>query len=623
MNEDFKNRKKVLIASFTKFDVVDSLPLLKKFEEHGSAVTSLGIDFSSWIEFRRRNIPFETPEDYFDKTKCSKIDSEALLLAKCWFKPFEDKITYHGICIGEMAEYNFMFLFMDALRSIEIATSLIDVGNPDEVWLPENIPVGDPSAVRYESLSMAINAVAKSRGIPVSYNNSNSSFRISNEESLFRNIASNTLNQIRKIDLRSKSCTNRNKIAFIDVPAEILFSVKRQLEREQRYFVVDLSAPTLVNRGKILGNYSAQNMALCRELKNPEFARNLIYRGVSLVEILAERFSQFFSNNLPGLINCIDGTEKFITNARPQLVVTMCDTPPIYRTIIKVCKINCIPTLVIQHGVTAGDMNGFHVMPIEADKQAVWGIISKEWAIQRGKPPETQVITGNPRYDSIVTMKSKEKNQLKVYDQLGLNRQKGIVVIATSWYAGVSSCYTPEDVEDFISKTLEAMKDFPEKQVVVKLHPGYYETYKEITLEISNELKMDNVFITRHFLWELLDICDLLITHSSTVGLEAMLFNKPVVTFYSKEISSLVPYANTASVIKVHEASELVSAIRNALYNKKLQMALEEARRRFIYEYTYTQDGKSSQRVADLIESMIKENSVKSIDTSCRLKFHN
>ena len=607
MSAKSKNYSKVLLTASNGSDVIDLLPVIKKIEYSGNTIITLGIDFNSWTELRHSKINYRTPAFYLDKSKCSAIDSEALRLAKSWFKPFESKIEYHGVNLGEMAEYDFIFLFMDALRSIEIAKSMIEIENPDEVWLTKRVPTSDPSYVRYGSLPLAINAAAKSRGLPVFYNNSNSSAGIRVEKSLLRNTASIVLNRIRKISLKTQSHADQCNIALIDVPEEISNSIERELKKiYHQYFIIRLTAPTLIDREKIEKNSSQEE--LYKELMDSELEQNLYYKDVSLVEVLKERFSRFFSYTYPLLISVINGTERFIKNARPKLVLTMCDTPPIYRTITKVCKMHHIQTLVIQHGATSGDMAGFHVMPIEADKQAVWGIISKEWAVKRGKPPETQVITGNPRYDSIVTGKKDEKEKLKVYSKLGIDRQKGIVIIATSWYAGVSSSYTPEEVEEFISKTLEAMKEFPEKQVVVKLHPGDFETYNEITKKIANELKID-IFITRHYLWELLDMCDLLITHSSTVGLEAMLLNKPVITFYSKEISPLIPYHTTESVVRVHESSNLISAIRSVLYDKKLQAELEKARRQFIYEYAYWQDGKASQRVANLIENMIKENS--------------
>jgi UDP-N-acetylglucosamine 2-epimerase len=265
---------------------------------------------------------------------------------------------------------------------------------------------------------------------------------------------------------------------------------------------------------------------------NERFKKDLVYNNIPLTEILQERFQTFFSHESLILLNYIEETEKFVQKIKPDAVVIREDITPIYRVIARVCKVNRIPTLVIQIGIYTTDMKGFHIMPVEADKQAVWGNISKEWAIKRGKPMETQVVTGNPRYDLIVAAENKPKKEKpSICEKLGLAPGKGIVVLPTSWYSSVASCYVPEEVEAFVWNALKAMREFPEKQLVVKLHPSYHAEYKEIVQAIINELQIDNVIVTHRFLWELLSICDLLITDFSTVGLEAMLFDKPVITY--------------------------------------------------------------------------------------------
>jgi CDP-glycerol glycerophosphotransferase (TagB/SpsB family) len=89
----------------------------------------------------------------------------------------------------------------------------------------------------------------------------------------------------------------------------------------------------------------------------------------------------------------------------------------------------------------------------------------------------------------------------------------------------------------------------------------------------------------------------------STVGLEAMLLDKPVITF--DPIGTMNPYAETDAVIGVRKENDLVAAIKGALYDPEVRRKLSEARRKFVYEYAYLQDGKASQRVANLIEKMI------------------
>jgi CDP-glycerol glycerophosphotransferase (TagB/SpsB family) len=256
--------------------------------------------------------------------------------------------------------------------------------------------------------------------------------------------------------------------------------------------------------------------------------------------------------------------------------------------------------------MVGADMRGFHVMPVEAERQAVWGIASKEWAIKRGKAPETQVITGNPRYDSILTTKSTSREaRITVCRKLGLDTRTGIVVIATSWYQPISSCYTPEDVEAFVVYALTAMKSFPEKSVVVKLHPNFSKEYEATTRSIIEQLQVSKAVVTERFLWELLSMCELLITDTSTVGLEAILLDKPVIVFNPAPDPNLNPYIGTDFVINVNKADDLVPAIRDALYDGEVRRKLAEARRRSVCQYAYCQDGKASRRVGHLIEQMV------------------
>jgi hypothetical protein len=409
--------------------------------------------------------------------------------------------------------------------------------------------------------------------------------------------------------LRLKASSSRHKIVFVDVPSEMFSLIKTELEKNSGNVAINIHARMTLGLDKIPENKVKEMTEIWKNLENNErFRKDLVYNNIPLTEILQERFQKFFSHESLILFNYIVETEKFVKKIRPSVVVLMEDITPIYRAIISVCKMNGIPTLVIQHGIQSADMKGFHVMPVEADKQAIWGNISKKWAVERGKAPETQVVTGNPRYDLIVTMENKpEKEKLSICGKLGLMPRKGIVVVATTWYSGVTSCYVPEEVEVFIWKTLEAMREFPEKQVVIKLHPSYHAEYEEITRAVMNELQINNVVITEHFLWELLSICDLSIIDFSTVGLEAMLFDKPVITFDPMKTSELNPYAGTGAVLEVYEEKDLVPAIKDALYNKKVQERLAEARKRFVYEYAYLRDGKAALRVAKLIEQMIKE----------------
>lgn len=631
MNDNSTSQSKALVVAYTREDVINCVPVIRELANEGTATTVLGLDFGSWAELRRRNICFETPATYFDTSRCAEIDTEAIALARGWYQSIAHRTTYHGISLGEMVEYNFAHLFIDALRAIEIAHCLIEREEPNKILLPANVPLFPHNAVRYETLPDAILWLAKSNGIHVSFVPANprasptrtkiadkAASYIKRHPTLYQ-AASYILclrdlgvyRDIRRLRSIGKIIRNRElerTIVFLDVPNEVFLPIKRDLQARRLGNLMSISEYTIANARKWPGRELASMIASWRSLEElDELAKTLVYADVPVGEILARRFARFLSDECPYLARCIEGAENFIRDAKPSIVVVFEDITPIHRAIIKVCKTRGIPTLVIQHGMLGTDMRGFHVMPVEADRQAVWGTPSKEWAIKRGKPRESQVITGNPRFDLIATARSNyHTRRITVCRELGLDSGAGIVMIASSYYQASNSCYTPEDVEAFLADTLTAMKRFPEKSIVVKLHPAYAREFEAITRSLIEQLQVAKAIVTERFLWELLDMCDLVVTEASTVGLEGILFDKPVIIFNppSARDASLNPYMGTDSVINVYKAEDLVPAIKDALYDSQMRTRLTKARKEFVRQYVYSQDGRASQRVAHLIGQM-------------------
>jgi hypothetical protein len=612
-----KRMNKALVLSYTRDDVIHSLRYVNELRRVGTAVVILGLDFGSWAELRRRNISYKKPADYLDTAKCAKIDAEAVALARSWYEPIRDKITYRGICLGEIVEYDFLHLFVDALRAIEIADCIIAVEKPDRIFLPRNLPIVQANAVRYEALRNVMIDRARSKEIPVLYTDPTAEAPLANIGNIVAVLATSSIELARRtlgsivalyltIASQTRPCGKRElqstrNIVFVGVPDEVFLPIKNELEQNRGAVAIRMDAHLMAWQQRA----SPETETMIDGCKGAEekghFGQDLVYANVQLAEILAPRFSQFFVEECRRLVRCIEGMEAFIRHAKPSILVTMEDASPIYRLITRVCKMRRIPTLVIQHGMTAVDPGVHPVLPVEADVQAVWGNLSKDWAIKRGKSPQSQVITGNPRYDFITHRRRPDQARIALSHRLGLKTRGAVVVIATSWYQPTTSSYTPERDEAFLRNSLAAMKSFPEVQVVVKLHPAQSKEYETMARAIMDELQISAV-ITERFLWELLETCDLLIADTSTVVLEAILFDKPVVTFNPDRGLKPTAFAET---LKVCSKVELVGAIKDMLYDTYARTKLAVARRQSIHQYAYCQDGKASRRVAELIEEMI------------------
>lgn len=598
-----EKRNKTLILTCTKEDVVSALSIIEQCKINGKLPVVLASGFSAWIELRRRGVEYKTPLNFFDKLNSAAIDVEALHLAKTWYEPFRASLQYHGICLPELVEYDFVFIFIDALKCIDIANCLIESEKPSEIWVPDTTHFFRPNTIRYESLRKAIVIICEAKEISVNFFSTSSKNKKNNNALIPR--AKDFLIDIYYLTRKLKThleCFPKNKQKIVlMLSTDRALTVKKDLEKNRNIDIITPRSASDFTLGKFY--YKNENS---KNLLNVVLALNLSYRGVRLTQMLSERFSSFFSNDLALVARYIDDAEKMITRVNPEILITMEDVSGMLRATVRVCKKNGIKTLVVQHGALTVEMNGFHVMPLEADKQAVWGESDKLWAVKRGKAPETQVVTGNPKFDLLVAMKDNcQLGDSPIYTKLKLNPKKGIVVIATEWYSGSSSSYAPEEIEQFIRKSLQALKRFPEKQVVVKLHPSFSNEYSEVVRSILKELDMPKVVVTEKYLWQLLISCDLLIIQSSTTGLEALLFDKPVITYSSGANSNF--YTGAACIINVDETRDFVAAIEEALYNEQTKLRLTDAREDFVFRHAYLQDGFAGKRVSELIQQMITQ----------------
>lgn len=232
---------------------------------------------------------------------------------------------------------------------------------------------------------------------------------------------------------------------------------------------------------------------------------------------------------------------------------------------------------------------------------AVLSQFAKEAWGSMGVPLERVFITGQPRFD---LMLGKKFNKEHLLSELGIPQSKGIAVLATQPL--VPSLWSKDDRRKFIKTIVQAMDNFPDEQLVIKLHPSEdIDNYHRILKEIGYSKA---IVCQDTDLYELLNACNLLMTVHSTVALEAMLFNKPVICIDFTGRHSLTPfYTKSGAAVGVYREEDLVPAIRQALYDHQVRDEQEQNRKKFINEHIYKPDGQASRRVAELIMRLIKE----------------
>jgi hypothetical protein len=233
---------------------------------------------------------------------------------------------------------------------------------------------------------------------------------------------------------------------------------------------------------------------------------------------------------------------------------------------------------------------------------AVLSQFEKEVYSSLGVPPEKIFITGQPRFDLIWEEKSSPKEQ--TLPKLGIAQNQGVIVLATEPLVELH-VWTKQQREQLVRAVANALEELPDKQLVIKLHPDEsIETYGEILSTIGK----DKAIVCRDVdIYELLHACELLLVGDSTVGLEAMLFDKPVINLNFTGSPSVMGYAESGAALGAYKEEDLAPAIQKALHDLQVRKELEQNRKRFISKHVYQRDGQASKRVAELIIQLIEK----------------
>lgn len=213
------------------------------------------------------------------------------------------------------------------------------------------------------------------------------------------------------------------------------------------------------------------------------------------------------------------------------------------------------------------------------------------------------IVTGQPRFDKIA--KAGECfDKLTICRRFGLNADAKILLWATETHA-----LTLKENKDNISLVYGAAQSIKNLQLVVKLHPA---EDQQAILYRQNPGNVPLIVKGDQNIGELIYVCDAIIIGSaSAAGIEAAILGKPIIVLNLSGKPDVMPYVEKGVAIRAHKGDDFVRVTNDTLYSKEVQGKLARARKRFVYDYAYLQDGQASERVAKLIIDQVKRSTIK------------
>jgi glycosyltransferase involved in cell wall biosynthesis len=142
--------------------------------------------------------------------------------------------------------------------------------------------------------------------------------------------------------------------------------------------------------------------------------------------------------------------------------------------------------------------------------------------------------------------------------------------------------------------------------LLVKLHPrdepvGYWRSL------LKNGIGKSLIDIVNGpRLSECLDRSDAVLVNASTTCLEAMMRGRPVITVNYLPTTWYLDYARFGAVLSVDRPSGLEGAIRTALFEEETRSRLVQNAEAVLREELFLLDGKSAERIADLLEKVAR-----------------
>jgi len=203
------------------------------------------------------------------------------------------------------------------------------------------------------------------------------------------------------------------------------------------------------------------------------------------------------------------------------------------------------------------------------------------------------IATGLPRYDVLYNAPL-VYNRGDFFRAHKIDPKRRMLMWATQSHA-----FSPIENSTTVKAILEAIKELPGVILVIKQHPAEGEEHRRFLQNMITEYQSDAIIAAKDSdTYELLSVCDLHITRTSTTAREAVAMNKPVIIFSLNGQDDKLEYVKEGVALGIYSSEKLKSAIESLLEDDS---KLSQNRSRYIEKYLYRIDGKSTERVVNLL----------------------
>lgn len=595
----------------------------------------ISFDITAHNTLSKLGIEHEKVESYIDINDQDLIDKLFVDKSHEWYKleGVSDLLQLDNINLGWLLEFEIASYFLSIMRNFVGMMRIIDKENPSVVLasdllasmvkiVTKNKKIVVHSYIATNTPSLWFDRVE----IPFRIGKKSFAIWISRDLALkIKNIMESVTNLIFNFKFNFSHASNKASILLLDFNPMLHGDLLKELSRldknvvllnERRPAVWNLQSlknikqsKSKVIRLKDFLNSKLQSIILQKQKElqinlqkmslNSKLEELFSIEGYSFWPSIKESFVGMCSRRFNEAIERFELSKELFTKMSVTCILILYAVAPEEKVILHAARGFKIPGIILQHGLIPESIHMQRIaillpaIPPIGIKHASWGKVIANQLRQLGVKDDDIILAGSTRHDEFFRMKNKCQN-------------KGNILFACTIFAELS-CYGLDtnaflQFENILREVCRISTNIQNKKLIIKLHPSQFDLYdvKPIIHDIDPSIP---IYKTNNIL-DLIKDCDVLFSIGpSTVLLEAMILDKPTITFrmgsqwfYEDKI-----FQSEASLL-VKTPEEFENALNNVLFNDAFRNELIQKGKKFVNEYLVNQ-GNSSNFLANIIKN--------------------
>ncbi len=311
---------------------------------------------------------------------------------------------------------------------------------------------------------------------------------------------------------------------------------------------------------------------------------------LDLTPILQTHLTDRFRNELKILMAIGVAFDRGLDRAKQVVLVETGSA--VSKAVLRYAQWKQIPVAILQHGVIAGASISRRT---EGDRIAAWGPDDAEWFRANLDRPVSVEPTGCPRYDDIG-----KADIGSIRSVARVHRRSSIVMFASQPFLQDRALRSPWEQFEVLSMVLEAAQRSQDYVLLIKWHPSQ----RPEVLPLPKEKAASSVlqFHTENT-WALINDSDVVLTFSSTVALEGMFLERPVIFLGSPDPESPFQPPEAGAGLRALRVDELVQLIEKLLKDSVFRKKILEGQRAYLAQHYAPLDGHAADRVVTFLKT--------------------